>query len=50
MTQSFLKTKNWNSKIVGEFIKSLNNVDNNLTNEEKCGYINTNGKWVAKSN
>lgn len=48
MTQSFLKTKNWNSKIVGEFIKSLNNVDNNLTNEENCGYIKETARELLK--
>ena len=48
MMNTFLKTKTWNSKIVGEFIKELNNKDNNYTNEEKCGYIKETAKELLK--
>ena len=44
MTQTFLKTKSWNTKIVGDFLKELGKIENGYTNEEKCAYI----KEVAK--
>lgn len=48
MTNTFLKTKTWNTKIVGDFIKALNNSDNGYTNEEKCGYIKETAKELLK--
>lgn len=48
MIENFLKNKTWSPKILGEFIKSLNNVDNNLTNEEKCGYIKETARELLK--
>ena len=44
MIENFLKNKTWNSKVVGEFIKTLNTTEKNYTNEEKCSFI----KQVAK--
>ncbi len=48
MTQSFLKTKNWNTKIVGEFLKDLGDAENAYSNEEKCGFINETAKELLK--
>lgn len=48
MIEKFLKTKTWSPKIVGEFIKELNNKDNNYTNEEKCGFIKETAKELLK--
>jgi len=48
MTQSFLKTKNWNSKIVGVFLKTLGDADKAYSNEEKCGYIKETAKELLK--
>lgn len=48
MPNTFLKTKTWNSKIVGEFIKSLNSVEKQNTNEEKCGYLKETAKELLK--
>lgn len=48
MPNTFLKTKTWNSKIVGEFIKSLNSGEKQNTNEEKCGYIKETAKELLK--
>ncbi len=39
MPESFLKTKNWNSKILGEFLKEINKSENAYTNEEKCNFV-----------
>ena len=48
MIKDFLKNKTWNTKIVGEFIKELNNKDNNYTNEEKCDFIKETAKELLK--
>ena len=48
MIENFLKTKTWNSKIVGEFLKELGNAQNCYTNEEKCGYITETAKELLK--
>ena len=39
MIETFLKNKTWNAKILGEFIKALNDVKSAYTNEEKCAYV-----------
>lgn len=44
MIENFLKNKNWNTKIVGEFIKQLQN----YTNEEKCCFVNETAKELLK--
>ena len=48
MTNTYLKTKNWNTKIIGEFIKELNSQENGFTNEEKCALIKENAKELLK--
>lgn len=48
MPETFLKTKNWNSKIVGEFLKTLGDADKAYSNEEKCGYIKETAKELLK--
>ena len=48
MTDTFLKNKNWNSKIVGEYLKELGNAQNNYTNEEKCDTILKTAKELLK--
>lgn len=48
MTTTFLKTKTWNSKIVGEFLKELGNTQNGYTNEKKCDFINKTAKELLK--
>ena len=48
MMNTFLKTKTWSPKIVGEFIKELNSVENNYTNEEKCKLIKETAKELLK--
>ncbi len=39
MPDTYLKNKTWNTKIVGEFLKELGNIENGYSNEEKCKYI-----------
>ncbi len=48
MPETFLKDKTWNTKIVGDFIKALNNVEKAYTNEEKCDFINKTAKELLK--
>lgn len=36
MTETFLKTKTWNSKTISEYLKELGKENNAYTNEEKC--------------
>lgn len=48
MIEKFLKNKTWNSKVVGEFIKVLNDTKNAYTNEEKCGFIKAVSKELLK--
>ena len=48
MPQTFLKNKTWNTKILGEFIKTLNSEDNGYTNEEKCDFIKETAKELLK--
>ena len=48
MIEKFLKNKTWNSKVVGEFIKVLNDTKNAYTNEEKCGYIKETARELLK--
>ncbi len=44
MVKKFLKTKNWNSNIVGEFLKELSNIESAYSNEEKCTIIKETAK------
>ncbi len=48
MTQTFLKTKTWNTKIVGEFLKELGKAENAYTNGKKCDYIKEAAKELLK--
>ena len=48
MTEKYLRTKTWNSKIVGAFLKELGNPTSNYTNEEKCAYITDTAKELLK--
>ncbi len=48
MPDTYLKNKNWNSKIVGEFLKELGNIETGYTNEEKCNYIKETAKELLK--
>lgn len=48
MPESFLKAKSWNTKILGEFIKELNNNANAYTNEEKCAFIKETARELLK--
>ena len=48
MIENFLKNKTWNSKVVGEFIKVLNDTKNAYTNEEKCEFIKDTAKELLK--
>lgn len=48
MPNTFLKNKNWNTKAVGEFIKSLNSNESNYTCEEKCAFIEETAKELLK--
>lgn len=48
MPDTFLKNKSWNTKIVGDFLKALNNADSTFTNEEKCAYIKNTAKELLK--
>ncbi len=48
MAQNFLKNKNWNNKIVGEFLKELGNTDKGYTNEEKCSSVKETAKELLK--
>ena len=48
MPEKFLKNKTWNTKIVGNFIKTLNNVEKAYTNEKKCDFINKTAKELLK--
>ena len=48
MINTLLKTKTWSPKIVGEFIKELNNAENAYSNEEKCGFIKATAKKLLK--
>ena len=48
MIDKFLKNKTWNTKIVGEFIKALNDTEYTYTNEEKCAYIKETAKELLK--
>ena len=44
MTENLLKNKNWSPKIVGKFLKELNNTEIGYTNEEKCVFIKETAK------
>lgn len=48
MTEKLLKTKSWNTKIVGEFLKEIGSEENCYSNEEKCGYISQTAKELLK--
>ena len=48
MTNEFFKNKTWNTKLVGEYIKELNSIENAFTNKEKCGYIKETAKELLK--
>lgn len=48
MTDKFLKNKVWNTKIVGEFLKELGNIEKAYTNEEKCDFIKDIAKELLK--
>ncbi len=48
MFETFLKTKNWTPKIVGEFLKEIGSNKSCHTNEEKCGYISATAKELLK--
>ena len=48
MIKTFLKTKTWNTKIVGEFLKELGNAQNNYSNDEKCKIIKETAKELLK--
>lgn len=48
MIEKLLKTKTWNTKIVGEFLTELSKEENAYTNEEKCAYINEAAKELLK--
>ena len=48
MTKEFLKTKTWNTKIVGDFLKELGKVENAYTNKEKCSFIKETAKELLK--
>ena len=48
MIENFLKTKNWNTKIVGEFIKELNSKEKPYENEEKCNIVSQTAKELLK--
>lgn len=48
MIEKLLKTKTWNTKIVGEFLKELVNSENSYTNEEKCNFIKEASKELLK--
>ena len=48
MTNTFLKTKNWNTKTVGEFLKELNTNETSYTNEGKCDFIKDTAKELLK--
>lgn len=48
MIENFLKTKTWNTKIVGEFLKELGKTETGYTHEEKCNYINKAAKELLK--
>ena len=48
MIEKLLKTKAWNTKIVGEFLKELGNTENCYTNEEKCIFIKDTSKELLK--
>ena len=48
MIENFLKTKNWNTKIVGEFIKELNSKEKPYENAEKCVIVDETAKELLK--
>ena len=48
MINTLLKTKTWSPKIVGEFIKELNNAENAYSIGEKCGFIKETAKELLK--
>ncbi len=48
MIDYLLKTKTWNSKIVGEYLKELGNAQNNYTIEDKCHIILKTAKELLK--
>lgn len=48
MTKKYLKTKTWNTKIVGEFLTELSKTENTYTNEDKCGFISKTAKELLK--
>lgn len=48
MTEKYLKTKTWNTKIVGEFLTELSKTENTYTNEDKCGFISKTAKELLK--
>lgn len=48
MPDTYLKNKNWNSKIVGEFLKDLGNIEKGFTNEDKCNFIKETAKELLK--
>ncbi len=48
MFETYLKNKNWNTKIIGEFIKELNSKEKAYENEEKCRIINETAKELLK--
>lgn len=48
MLNTYLKTKTWNSKIVGEYLKDLGDAQNNYTNDEKCVIVEKTSKELLK--
>ena len=48
MTQTFLKNKSWNPKIVGEILTELSKAENAYTNEEKCAFIKDTARELLK--
>ena len=48
MINTYSKTKNWNNKIVGEYLKDLGNAQKNYTNEEKCSSVKETAKELLK--
>lgn len=48
MLKTYLKNKNWNSKIVEEFLKELSNTEKSYTKEEKCNIIKDTAKELLK--
>lgn len=48
MPEKYLKNKNWNSKILGNFINSVNNTEKNYSSEEKCLFVKNTARELLK--